>query len=528
MIPRSPRGAGWAVLVALALGCRPDDGGGTGGDTDSDDTTTGSTGEIPDPTFLNPAVGEFVVLSTQHVPRELVVGNITPGNTKLLVDGQSVGTLGPGSALGELTDERLTLFLHGALTSGTHTLRLTSDASDGPRYSSELTMIVEAPEDKPPRLRADLAADALAAGDGLVTAGSGPGSVLGVYTAGPEPTLRLHLAGLDGWLPLPLVEVGLEGHVLDNMSLGPSIGLHLAPSEGDVVAALTVAYRRGLPGDAVVTRDVTVAPELAVRPPQIAIDRDDPLFATAEYAALGRPFLLGRAVIAEFTAAADSELPHPGDRGLALVRRRTDGSWAPPVRVATSAPLDLDGVGPVLDLAAPAQVTGLSVRVARRLAGVLTLTDAGAAQISFALDDITLPAADPCVLTTIASSFGSRTVAVAARDGLRLAFLGTSGDPLSEVPDLPVELPDVPATAAPAAAVILGFSTFLVPYGDAAPVHVVRGDGAQMYVEPLNVPEPMHCRAVALLPAADPALPFACLTDGLVRVGVLAVDPPAP
>lgn len=541
MIPQRARRAAWAgVLAGLALACRlDDDGGADGGTDDSTGTTTEGAGEIPSPAFLNPALGEFLVLTTQHVPRDLVVAGITPGNTELVVDGQSAGPLGPGSTLGELTDERLTLYFHGALTPGTHTLQLASTAPDGPRHSSKLTMIVKAPEGAPPRLRVDLAADPLAAGTGLVAAGSGSGGVLGVLTGGPEPTLRLHLAGPGGWLPAPLAEIGLEGHVLDPMSLGTSIALRLDPPEGDVVAALTVAHRRGLPGDAVVARDVALAPEIAVGPPRIALGRDDPLFAGAEHVAIGRPALLGRVVVAEFTAAADSEIPHPGDRGLALVRRRTDGSWAEPVRVATSAPLDLDGLGPVLDLTAPGQVTGLSVRVGQRLAGVLTLTDAGAAQISLALDDITLPSADPCVLTTLASSFGSRTVAVAARDlGLRLAFLGTRGDPVSGVPEFPAgKLPDAPAAGAPAAAVILGFSTFLVPYGDAAPVHVVRGDGAGVDIEPLTVPEPIHCRAVALLPAAaaphdpdvgDPALPFACLTGGLVRVGILAVDPAAP
>lgn len=537
---RGPLRSAWlGVLLGLALACRPsggDDGTGTGGEESG--ATASDTGEIPDPAFLNPALGEFVVESTQHVPKDIVVQAIALGNTELFVDDRSAGTLAAGSTLGELTGARLRIFLHGALTLGTHTLQLVSSAPDGPRFSARLTMIVGGPAAGPPALRVDFAAEPLDVGDALITGGAGPDALLGVLTAGPDPTLRLRLGEAGGWTAEPVVEATLVGHVPQSMAFGPAVFARaVAPRPGSDVASVRIAYRRGLPGDAILTRDLTFAPEPAGGPLETAVDVSAPLFADAEFAALGRPFLLDDTVIAEFLAADDSETPHPGDRGLALVRRRPDGAgWAAPVRVSTPEQIDLDAVGPALELPLLRRSSALSVRIGQRLAGLLTLSDAGAALLSVPVDELALSPGDPCVLTTIVTSLGGRTVAAGTRDhGFGLAFLGTSGRPKSAAAVVAAdELPDAPVTAPPAAGVVLGFSTFLLPFDDAAPVHVVFGDGSRTYVAPLASPEPIHCRAVALLPGlggnddAAPALPFACLTGGVLRVGVLAVEVAAP
>lgn len=518
--------AGLLVSACQAPGVSVDDG--TDGDEDSG--TAGDTLDVPDPGFLNPALGDFMVVSTQYVPKDIVVQKITLGNTQLIVDGQTAGTLGPGSSLGELTGDRLRIFLHGALAVGAHTLQLASQGADGPRFSAELRMIVNIPNTALPLLRAELDPEPRGVGTALLVSGTGSDALLGVLSAGPDPSLRLYRAGDDAWADAPLVETTLPGHVPEAMSLGPGVAaVALPPAPGSDVTAVRIAYRRAMPGDAIVTRDLVLAPEPDIGPLQTAVDLSADIFRDAEFTALGRPFLLGDTLLAEFLAADDAETPHPGDRGVAHVRRSSDRSqWSVPERVPTPGPLDLDALGPALALPQLSLETGLSVRLGQRVAGLLTLSDAGAALVSVPDDGVDLLPGASGVLATITSNLGSRTVAVVTRErGVGVAFLGTSGKPKSiAVPVATDKLPHVPVTAPPASGVLLGYSAFLVPYGDAAPVHVVLGDGVRTYPIPLVDPEPLLCRAVVLLPSlagnADaPAIPLACLQGDTLRVGTL-------
>ncbi|MDC0671091.1 hypothetical protein [Nannocystis radixulma] len=540
MLLRGPSRPALLALVAglSVLACRPPAAGpGDGTDSDTGNDTESGTGEVPDPAFLNPALGEFTVVSTQYVPKDIVVQQITLGNTQLIIDGQTAGTLGPGSALGELTGDRLRIFLHGALALGTHTLQLASHAPEGPLFSAELTMVVTAPITTPPRLTAELEPDPRDVGHALFVSGTSQDSLLGVLAAGPDPALRIYRAGDGTWADAPVVETTLEGHVPETMALGPAIAaVALPPVPGSDLAVVRVAYRRGIPGDAIVTRDLTIAPEPNVGPLQTAVDLSAELFRDAEFAALGRPFLLGDALFGEFLAADDAEIPHPGDRGVVYVRRSSDRTtWSIPERVPTAGPLDLDALGPALSVPQLSLGAGISVRLGQRLAGLLTLSDAGAALISVPGDDISLLPGVPTALSTITSNLGARTVAAVTRErGIGIAFLGTSGAPKSSALVVPAaKLPDFPVTAMPAASVVLGYSAFLVPYGDAAPVHVLLGDGLDTYVVPLADPEPLFCRTVVLLPSLAgnldaPAIPLACLQDGALRVGLLKAELPAP
>src|SRR5690606_8564277 len=219
-------------------------------------------------------------------PKDIVVQRITLGNTQLIVDGQTAGMLGPGSSLGELTGDRLRIYLHGALTLGAHTLQLASQAADGPRFSAELTMIVTAPATLPPRTASDAAPATLPprvgavldpdprdTGDALTPSGSRSDALLGVLAAGSPPTLRLYRALDAAWPAVPLVETPLTGHVSKAMSFGAGVtALALSPARDSDAVVLRVAYPRGLPGDAIVTRDLTLAPEPAVGPLQTAVD----------------------------------------------------------------------------------------------------------------------------------------------------------------------------------------------------------------------------------------------------------------
>ncbi|MCY1013154.1 hypothetical protein OV079_48025 [Nannocystis pusilla] len=504
-------------------------GAGTGSDTDAGSDTDSS--EVPDPAFLNPALGDFLVASTQHVPKDIVVQKITLGNTQLLIDGQTAGTLGPGSALGELTDDRLRLFLHGALALGTHTLQLASLTPDGPRFSAALTMNVGAPDDPLPQVWTELDPEPRDVGDALLASGAAPDILLGVVSGGLDPTLRLYRADEGAWADTPVLETTLKGYVPEVMSLGPGIAaIVLPPAPGSDGAVVRVAYRRGMPGDAIVTRDLTISPEPNIGPLQTAVDLSADLFRDAEFAALGRPFLLGDVLLTEFLAADDAETAHPGDRAIAHVRRSSDrSSWAAPERVSTAKPLDLDALGPALSLPQLSLGASISVRLGQRVTGLLTLSDAGAALISEPGEEIDLSPGAPAVLTTITSNLGARTVAAVTPDrGIGLAFLGTSGKPKNTAVTVPADkLPDARITAQPAAGVLLGYSAFLLPYGDAAPVRLVLGDGMRTYVLPLVDPEPLSCRAVVLMPSLGgnldaPAVPLACLQDsGSLRVGVL-------
>lgn len=517
----------WLGAFALALACRPP---GPGDDSASGepDTSAGESGEIPDPAFLNPAVGSFTVDSTQHVPEDIVVQRVVPGNTQLLVDDQSYGTLGPGSPFGELTADRLRLHLHGALTAGTHTLQLASSAPDGPRFSVKLTMVVEPPEAEPPAFRATLAPDLLGPGDRLFTTGAGPRALLGVVVAGAPPSLRIHLADETSWSATG-VAVDLPGHVLENMTFGPAITAAALPAGDDGPTTVRLAYRAGWPGDALVARELTLTdpPTTTLEP---VVDLTAELFDGAEYVALGRPFLAGDLLLAEFIAAGDTELPLPGDRGLLQVRR-AGGGWSAPQRVVTPAPIDLDAVGPALDLLdLAADPPAFSVRVGRRLAAVLGFSPAGVPLLTLPPVARDIVATDLAVLTTLESDFGSRTVFVAARDRRPVAyFLGTSGQitPVAGEPAADA-LPDLPLAAPPAAAVLRGYSAVLLPYGAGAPVHLLLGDGAQVRAIALVDPEPLHCRAVALLATLrgndEGAVPLACLGDDGLRLGLLTAD----
>ncbi|HEY0133359.1 MAG TPA: hypothetical protein VGB85_04745, partial [Nannocystis sp.] len=134
---------------------------------------------------------------------------------------------------------------------------------------------------------------------------------------------------------------------------------------------------------------------------------------------------------------------------------------------------------------------------------------------------------------TIIGSFGSRTVAAVDREGrVSLSLLETSrGNVPRKISPKASKLPLAPATGPLAPGLGRGFPFFLVPYGDAAPVHVIASDGLDYFVAPLA---DLHCDALALavtLAGNDPeqaALPLACLADGELRLGAVHIDPPAP
>ncbi len=495
-------------------------------DTTGDDTAAGDTDDVPEPVFLNPSLGEFIVDSSLHVPKDITVHAVIPGNTQLLLDGRTVGPLGPGSLFGELTAERLQIFLTGALALGSHTLQLVTTGPAGPKFSVELTMRVAQPKAALPTFRAELSGALLGPGDALIESGAGDRALLGVLTRTPDPALHIYLAEGTSWSTTPLADVPLAGHVPEPMSFAPGVDAAALPGG----AAVRIAHTRGLPGDAIVTRDLALAPPTDLGPEETALDLGADLFSGAESAAIGRPFLVGDALVAAFVAADDAEVPHPGDRGLAHVRRARAGGWAPAQRIATPAPIDLDAPGRAVDLGA-LDVPVLSARVGRRVAGLVTFSDAGAALVSLAPDDLDVVPGEPAVVTTLVSSLGGRVAATTTPGHVGLGFLATTGLPASKS-DVPTKMPAAAISAPAAVGVMLGYTVLLVPYGDAAPLTLVVGDGARAQAIALTDPAPLHCDAVVLRAGlagnddAAPSLPFACLGGGVVTLGVLTATGP--
>lgn len=528
-----------ALALAVVLACNP---GATDDTADDKGEDSGATtdAQIPTPVFINPAVGEFIVGATQRVPEVFTVDNTIPGLTQVLLDALMLGTLGPDDHLGSLTEDTLELDLQGALIAGKHALQLANPSPEGPLDSVTLTMVIEPPVPRLyPTWRSELAATDLT-GAALLSTGVGPGRLLGVVAPGDQgPVLHLLRPADDGgWQVDDPILVPLDGHVPDDMSQTPAVSATVLPSTGPDAPRLRVAYRVGMPGAAIAVRDITLGDSPEVLAPVTAFDLTAALAGDdVEWAAFGRPFLLGGTLLTELIAPADTEVPHPGDRRVITSFWRGDIlGWTAPTQVGMSAPTDLDGLGPapvVPDLGLGRAAT-LSLRIGRAYPAVLEASDDGAITITTPTRTAELPVSGDLTLTTIVGGFGGRTVAALDDAGhLGLSLLGTSGDiaPTNASP-LAVDLPqDALPTGAPAYGVGVGFAFFLLPYGDAAPVHLVFSDGQASAVVALADPEPVHCDAVALAATLDgnrpddPALAFACLGDGVLQVGRLIPEP---
>lgn len=502
-------------------------------DTPGNDESSGTTGEpTPPPAFLNPALGGFRIESTQLEPEQLVVQNIDPGVTQVLIDELASVGLGADSPFGELTEDSLTLNVRGALVAGEHSLQLLTPSKDGPRYSVRLTMQIQPPDpDLRPTFGVDLDAAPVASGSALLGPGSSASGLLGVLASGGPPTLRLFPAAADGWSAEDSIVVPLPGHAPGAMSLGPAVAAIALPDDG----RMRVAYTIALPATAIVTRDITLEPDPIVLDPVTAIDLPTALAGTpVEWAAFGRPALLGHTVLAELNAAADAEQPHPGDRRLVASFWRGEAlSWAPPQRIGTATPTDLDSLGPapVLWDISGATSPSLSLRQGGAFPGVLTVSDNGALSITNPIVTAPLDVRGEIALTTVISDFGSRTVAaVDAQGRFSLSLLDTSrGNAPRRISPKAAQLGDTPVTGSLAAGVGRGFPFFLVPHGDAAPVTVVVSDGAESFVQTLA---DLRCDALALsvtLTGNDPelaAVPLACLLNGELRLGRVTITVP--
>jgi hypothetical protein len=377
------------------------------------------------------------------------------------------------------------------------------------------------------------------AGSRLLAFGEGDDAVLVVLEpADPEPRLVLVPRGESGWdvagartVAAAGLRLGPEERVL------PAAALRRERADGDP-GRVRVAFRVGAPGERIDVLDVAwdeAAPELV---PQASLDVGTALGdRAAEWAELGRPWLVADLLLAELWAPVDVESPRPGDRALvwSRVQDATPGLEAPQ-RVSVHADLvDLDRLGPALDRAAsevgaPAILT---IRADQHQPLVLEHDPTGGLRLRQTVQDgtdrtfafVDLP------LASVIGAFGSRTVAgltATASGRLRVALVDDIG--AEGLRDTSLSDEDLPAfdqvTGELAPGSVAGLTVFLVPYGPELPVQAVHTAGGPVRVTPL--PE-LACDAVALAPAPDDdgELPLACARDGELWLGSLRAVPPA-
>ena len=442
------------LLAAGLLACHP--AAGDDDDQGAEGSSSGTGEPIPGPDFLNPAVGSFRVDANQTDPEILVVQNIVPGLTQVLLDGQSLGTLQGDNTVGSLDADALSLTLHGALTIGSHTLQLLTLTPDAPLYSVELEMKVESPDPKTrPTWTSTLDPDPVAAGQTLFSAGAGDSGLLAllappVLPDAPHPQLRLFTVDAElGWSTTPVL-VPLEGHVLSDMSFTPAVSAvaFLGP-DGGAPVRLRVAHNVGLPATAIATRDVQLAPEPLLLPPVVAFDLEAALAGVqVEWAAFGRPLVVGDGLIAELHAAPDAEQPHPGDRRILSSFWRGDPlRWTPPQQIGTAAPSDIDSLGPapVLTDIPGHRSTTLAARIGGAFPALLDVSDTGAVALtvppfSVPLDvtgDITLATPSGEVREALAELTGinvTRGLGLLLSDDLSMKALKGGLDELAAAP----------------------------------------------------------------------------------------------
>lgn len=527
------------LLLAVAA-CGGDDGKGDPGRDDAGSSTTDD-GSLPLPAFAEPASGQLLLPTVRTEDIELTVQGVVPGRTELVIDEQGLGPLGPTAIEGQLDQDTLVLRVRGSLLEGTHRMRLRNVDASGTLDSEEVVVSITAELDVVPGV-VDLAPTGLAAAR-LLAMGEGDDAILVALEPAAAPEAgqtapRLHLVPRDahGWDVEAARTITAAGLVLAaGERVLPAAALRRDRTDDDA-GRVRAAFRVGAPGTRIDVLDVAwevAAPAIA---PQASMTVEAAVAGRpAEWAELGRPWLVGDLLVAELWAPVDVESSRPGDRTLVWSRVQTDVPVLdPPQRVAVTADLvDLDHLGPALDPAA-IEVGAppiFTIRSDRQRARVLEPDPTGGLRLRPTVlenDERTFASID-LPLASVVGAFGSRTVAglsASASGRMHVTLLDDLGDQgLRDSSPSDAELPaldQVTGELAPAS--LAGVTVFLVPYGAAQAVHAVRSNGLRVTVTPLPG---LQCDAVALAtsPDADGELPLACAREGELWIGSLNATP---
>jgi hypothetical protein len=504
------------LLVAL-LACG-------GSSPDDDDSAEDDPLEVETPRFLEPANAMFG-LSVTHVEEvKLRVASITAGETRVEIDGRTMGTLAKRGVIGHLDVERLSLHMGGGMVAGRHNLQLVTPdpAAEDPRRS-ELVVV-----DLLPQTIATPSASAAQPtglmGDALVAAGADDEGVLLLLDGD-----RAHLmpAHGTGWSLDTVRTIELPGLQRGPTGTCPPSAIRIVDHDDDRVR---IAWRVGLPGTRI---DLLEAPLHGDAPPEVTtiLDLDPEIVGVVEYAALDCPVLHPRVVIAELLALTDTEQARPGDRALVSVTLLGDGlDPGRPRRFGFGETIDFDLVGPVVDLTSPPGVG--SPTIGARMGGawpVLIELDAssgtplllpGSTHAILALESVDRP------LATVRGAFGSRTIGAVDR-ALNRLVIAQIDDSRRSAPTVRLldELDTLPAHGPIAGSLVGGTPVFVVPMGGERPALAVTTRSAFPALRSL---EQLRCDQVAL-PQARAAnegttLAVACLRDAELHLATIDLD----
>lgn len=474
--------------------------------------------DLPMPDFLEPANGE-VKLDADRIQDVTLDVSAQAGVTRLVLDGESVGTLAAGSTIGELEDHALRLFVRGALVPGAHSLAMrTPDAVD--TELSDVVAVFIQPVAVPTwRFESDSAS--VAVGDALVVGPSGPAAALGlVVDDGTTSSLRAWPPDADGWdLDAPR-DLALPGHAAAGADAAVAIE-HRPGADGD--DRLRVAWTIGRPGMGigVVEVDWANSDDGVLRS---GFTPDATWLGTREWSEIGRPLLAGPLVIAEVTALVDSEQAHPGDAVLAFAPFSSLDHVAP--QQLPVGAVDLDRLGHVLG-SIPSEAIAIGLRVDHLRPAILEVENTGSLRFrpsDAVIDDARWDDVEGPLLTAT-GAFHSRIVAGLHRDrdALVLAWFDDGGS--NEPTIRTVAFPDAAlATGTPTLALVDGIAVVLVPRGDADALAVTMASDSPV-VQTLSG---AACDGLAAPRAdvgnADARVELACLRARELSVGVLLPD----
>ncbi|MCA9683667.1 MAG: hypothetical protein KC457_15810 [Myxococcales bacterium] len=523
-----------AALALAAFGCQG--GAGDGDEADAGSGETSAPEPTPTPTFAEAVALELWLRTDHDEVLEFAVEGLL-ASTEAELDGRRlllVGSAVDAPVLRLADEEAIQLALAGALLPGDHELVLINRDGSEELRSQSLMLHVIPGEPGPLQWSAEAQlATGIAATARLVSHGRGDDAVLALVD---EDEARVWLGAPDpGWtgggqaLALPGLRAGplLEQQVvLGTMVFDGQRWLSAIWREGD-------AARRVLMQRWPAAEDGSVG--AAVGEPQALWDLDDPEFVARlgphEARRIDGVALLGRTAFAALTVRRDADAIAPSDR---MLTSRWLGPFVPEsLLLRGSGGNDLALLHELLDpRLASVELDGPTPRLGLLFGGVFPIS-LGVGQNGLPQVHEDEVGAAPLVATGpwirslacggLAAGGGCHHFALVGETSLRVLV----GEPEGESWSALVELPAGPS-AEPAAAVIAGAPTLLLPHGGDLSLSLLRSTGASPILDSVTG---LACDDVEVWhrdQRPDPedlsdldVVPVACLSGGQLERGAL-------